>query len=152
MSFDIQTHTYAPSISMSGLTYYRNQDGVNIYKFDNLKRDALDLWMKISQHNERVAASHGEATLLIIFDVRGAGAPTAYALAQGLRSANEAPDELYRISTVITEDRLTSRIVNFFLHKLPRKVAEALKVSANDEEAMRWLFQNHEDYLGTVTK
>ena len=147
MPLNLQDNIYAPEISMSGLSYHRDKDGINIYKFDNLRRDALDLWMKISQHNEQVAASRGDIILLIIFDVREAGAPTPYALAQGVRSANEAPDEIYRISTVMTEDRLASRIVNFFLHKLPRKVADALVVTPNEAEAKRWLFKNRDDYL-----
>jgi hypothetical protein len=125
-----------------GITYYRREDGIHVYRFENVQRSAIDTWVKLVLEHDQVALKTGEHRRCI-YDLRGHWV-TPYLVTQALYLASVDPPDLQE-SIAVLGLRRAAAVFNTFVRRLPRMMQSDFRFFYDEAQAVKWLTQRLEE-------
>ncbi len=118
-----------------------DEDGFPICRVQDVRRASVDTLFGTLAKLDQEAFEAGKSRHTLI-DIRYAGWPTPYAVAELIDAAKETPAGLREsIAILVAPNNLAFRLVETMLSKLTKQVQKATRVFTREDEAMRWLHE-----------
>ncbi len=128
----------------AGMTFYRQDNGILVYRFLDNRRETIDAWIEQALQDElAIHAEGGDACLLL--DIRGQWV-TPYALTKVMQTLNLTPPGLQEWVAILTGDSFAGRVMARLMHRFPTSVRESTRLFQTEEPALRWLEQKQQEY------
>jgi len=141
---------YAPPFDDNNLRYEMINNCIQFFQISDMRRDAVDRWFEITQHNHEVAAQNGDM-LTSLYEVSGAW-PTPYMAAKVAQATENRINELEVRIAIVIEDGFISNIFMMFLKSLPSRVIRNLRFFKIRAEALTWLEAERAAYMPEVVQ
>ncbi|MCA9893948.1 MAG: hypothetical protein KC615_13260 [Anaerolineae bacterium] len=126
------------SSDVVGCTFELTDDNVAIFRFADLKRESVDLFVDTLKQlvKERDAEQAHSRTLVDAYQL---SMPTPYAAKRFQELVKDKPETLKSSVAIITSSRMVNTFVQAIFSRMPRNKHSHLHLFDTEEAALAWL-------------
>ena len=112
-------------------------DGIWVYRFTDVTREAMDAWYETSVRHDMEYDARGEHLRRLILIDRLI-MPTPYAIGRTREAAEKTPLTLRESNALVLTQSLTLRLIVMGVQRLPGQPG-SIRVFLNEPDALEWL-------------
>jgi hypothetical protein len=124
-------------LSQTDFTVTHRDNGIIVYRLENLRRTTLDSWSETFKKDEQTAITE-KRHLRRLMDVRGVGFPTPYGITKAMENVSEDPEGLRESYAILVDNSMTAQVLSNALRHL-NKWLHNTRLFTDEHTALDWL-------------
>lgn len=122
----------------TGFTHLIRDDGIHVYRLEDLKRETVDHFVDVSMQMDVDAYADGRHSRCLL-DISTLSFPTPYAIKRIQESISATPDDLRESYAVVTPTTGIYAFARSVLSHIPNKKTDSIRLFASFDTAIDWL-------------
>ena|SRR5688572_6412411 len=129
----------------AGMMYYRQENGILVYRFQDNRRETVDAWIEQAYQDELDIHAAGGGIACMLLDL-GGNQITPYAIVRVVKAADLTPPGLQEWTAILSGNSFAMRLVQSVMVKFPATLRSNVRVFNQEAEALAWLEQKQHEF------